>query len=214
MYNTREHRFARLIDSYETGLNGTAPVPVSAPVPVTAPVPVSAGSTEGVFHFGASGPRTENAPKRKVRKPRRKRANPSSPREFSKPPSTCCSICMETIQGNVTLKCGHEMCPACYAMHSRVNNTCPYCREVFAPEVKKAASLRMPIDEAESLIDDNAREYYHEDVKEELLAILKENEQLSESQINDIELTVYCHIYQASMNTYHIIDEWFDDNEG
>tara|TARA_B110000261_G_scaffold31944_1_gene36637 strand:+ start:379 stop:750 length:372 start_codon:yes stop_codon:yes gene_type:complete len=122
---------------------------------------------------------------------------------------------METIQGNVTLKCGHEMCPTCYAMHSRVNNTCPYCRDVFAPEVEKAATnqQRIPIEEAESLIDQNVREYYHDDVREELMTILKETEKLSEDQINDIQLMVYCHIYQASMNTYHAVDELLYENE-
>jgi len=72
---------------------------------------------------------------------------------------------------------------------------------------------RIPIDEAESLIDQNVREYYHDDVREELMTILKETEKLSEDQINDIQLMVYCHIYQASMNTYHAVDELLYENE-
>ena len=47
-----------------------------------------------------------------------------------------CSICMEDMCGRVTLGCGHEMCPDCFAQHSRVNNTCPFCREEFAPKPK------------------------------------------------------------------------------
>jgi hypothetical protein len=29
------------------------------------------------------------------------------------------------------------MCPECFAEHSRVNNTCPFCRQEFASKVKK-----------------------------------------------------------------------------
>ena len=113
---------------------------------------------------------------------------------------------METIQGNVTLKCGHEMCPVCYAMQSRVNNTCPYCRDVFAPEMKNTTKPQpIPIDEAESVVDETVREYYHDEVSEELVAILNEIGQPREDQINDIQMMVYCHIYQASMSTYQNI---------
>ena len=55
-----------------------------------------------------------------------------------------CSICMEDMCGRVTLGCGHEMCPDCFAQHSRVNNTCPFCREEFAPKPKKQS--KMPLD--------------------------------------------------------------------
>lgn len=51
--------------------------------------------------------------------------------------NTMCSICMEEMDGKVTLKCDHTMCPGCFAQHSRVNNTCPFCRDEFAPKVKK-----------------------------------------------------------------------------
>ena len=54
-----------------------------------------------------------------------------------------CSICMEDMCGRVTLVCGHEMCPDCFAQHSRVNNTCPFCREEFAPKPKK--QTKMPL---------------------------------------------------------------------
>ena len=52
-----------------------------------------------------------------------------------------CSICMEDMCGRVTLVCGHEMCPDCFARHSRVNNTCPFCREEFAPKPKIQSKL-------------------------------------------------------------------------
>ena len=52
-----------------------------------------------------------------------------------------CSICMEDMCGRVTLGCGHEMCPDCFAQHSRVNNTCPFCREEFAPKPKKQSKM-------------------------------------------------------------------------
>ena len=54
---------------------------------------------------------------------------------------TTCLICADEMDGKVTLKCGHIMCPGCFARHSRVNNTCPFCRDEFAPKVKLPAKL-------------------------------------------------------------------------
>ena len=54
-----------------------------------------------------------------------------------------CSICMEDMCGRVTLLCGHEMCPECFAQHSRINNTCPFCREEFAPKPKKQTKMSL-----------------------------------------------------------------------
>lgn len=48
-----------------------------------------------------------------------------------------CAICMEPMQGKVSLRCGHEMCPDCFARHARVNNTCPFCREEFSCKPKR-----------------------------------------------------------------------------
>ena len=170
--------------------------------------------TPGVFHFGASEPRADNYRRaaKQRRKTGRKAVRPAHPSK-DRHSSTSCNICMETVRGNVTLKCGHEMCPECYAKHSRVNNACPYCRDVFAPEVEKASSTRIPNEEAETIVDGFVREYFFEDVKEELTTLLKDTDALSEDQINDIQLSVYCHLYQVSINTYHLIDEWIDDNE-
>jgi hypothetical protein len=64
-------------------------------------------------------------------------------------PTPSCSICMEDMRGRVTLVCGHEMCPDCFAQHSRVNNTCPFCREEFAPKPKKQS--KMPLYQLEGI---------------------------------------------------------------
>jgi len=62
-----------------------------------------------------------------------------------------CSICMEDMCGRVTLVCGHEMCPECFAQHSRVNNTCPFCREEFATKPKKQS--KMPLYQIDSIAE-------------------------------------------------------------
>ena len=67
------------------------------------------------------------------------------------PVSACCSICMDEMCGKVILKCGHEMCPGCFAQHSRVNNTCPFCRDEFAPKPKVQA--KMPIEMLDWIAD-------------------------------------------------------------
>ena len=72
-----------------------------------------------------------------------------------------CSICMEDMCGKVTLKCGHEMCPDCFAQHSRVNNTCPFCREEFAPKPKR--QVKMPLYQLNSVAEmwaRNAENYF------------------------------------------------------
>ena len=66
-------------------------------------------------------------------------------------PTPSCSICMEDMHGRVTLVCGHEMCPDCFAQHSRVNNTCPFCREEFAPKPKK--QYKMPLYQIDGIVE-------------------------------------------------------------
>lgn len=200
MSNAKDHRFASLI-ARNDALKSLAPA-------VT--FNFTKSSTPGVFHFGALGPTPTNGKRKRVRHTRQRTRKPKSSKS---PPSTECSICMETISGNVTLKCGHEMCPACYAMQSRVNNTCPYCRVEFAPKVKKPPPLRIPIQEAESIVEDTIKDYYYDDVDDELVAMLKESGQLSETQINEIQLSVYCHLYQSSLNVVHVVDEWLEEND-
>lgn len=62
---------------------------------------------------------------------------------YDKETAATCHICMDDMCGRVTLVCGHEMCPECFAKHSRINNNCPFCREDFAPKPK--IQSRMPL---------------------------------------------------------------------
>ena len=66
-------------------------------------------------------------------------------------PEPTCSICMENMCGRVTLVCGHELCPECFAQHSRLNNTCPFCREEFAPKPKK--QVKLPLYQLDSIAE-------------------------------------------------------------
>lgn len=203
MYNAKEHRFASLIKETPT-------TQMSVDVPNVS-FQFTNTSTPGVFHFGASSSDSTSRPKSSLSN--RFRNKKQRNHKEKSPPCTQCNICMETIPGKVTLKCGHEMCPSCYAMHSRVNNTCPFCRDEFAPEIKKSNTLQMPIQEAEFVVEESIREYYHDEVDDELVSILKENtHDVSEEVINNIKLSVYCHMYQMSMNTYHAIDDWLEEN--
>jgi hypothetical protein len=63
-----------------------------------------------------------------------------------------CTICMEPMKGQVSLSCGHEMCPDCFAQHSRQNNTCPFCREEFSCKPKKPPEP-MPDSVVEAIVD-------------------------------------------------------------
>ena len=48
---------------------------------------------------------------------------------------------MEQMIGITTLRCGHSMCPDCFARHARENNTCPFCREEFSSKPKRIESM-------------------------------------------------------------------------
>ena len=63
-----------------------------------------------------------------------------------------CLICMDIMRGNVILECGHECCVNCFAQHSRINNTCPFCRKVYAPPIKDYADKREIIYEQNTVI--------------------------------------------------------------
>ena len=53
-----------------------------------------------------------------------------------------CVICSDKKIGTATLSCcGQEICISCFAIHSRLNNTCPFCRTEYAPKVKKLNKL-------------------------------------------------------------------------
>ena len=53
------------------------------------------------------------------------------------PSCNTCQICADVMIGQVELKCGHSLCPDCFAKHSRVSNVCPYCRDEFSSKPKK-----------------------------------------------------------------------------
>ena len=68
-------------------------------------------------------------------------------------PESCdCAICMEPMQGQVALRCGHELCPYCFAQHARQNNTCPFCREEFSCKPQKPPEP-MPDSVADAIVD-------------------------------------------------------------
>tara|TARA_A100001011_G_scaffold371352_1_gene428593 strand:+ start:2391 stop:2987 length:597 start_codon:yes stop_codon:yes gene_type:complete len=72
-------------------------------------------------------------------------------------PEDCdCAICMEPMKGKVTLRCGHEMCPDCFAQHARQNNTCPFCREEFSCKPKKRREQMSDV-VVDAIVDDWSR---------------------------------------------------------
>lgn len=58
-------------------------------------------------------------------------------KEVYDPAKNECLICSEVMKGKVELKCGHALCPNCFAQHSRLANTCPFCRDEFSCKPKK-----------------------------------------------------------------------------
>jgi hypothetical protein len=62
-----------------------------------------------------------------------------------------CTICMEEMDGRVSMKCGHEMCCDCFAQHARVNNTCPFCRDEFSKKVE--VREKIPVESIESIVN-------------------------------------------------------------
>ena len=75
-------------------------------------------------------------------------------------PPTCC-ICTEVMDGRVFLKCGHEICPDCFARHSRLSNTCPFCRDVFSSKPKK--QVKLPLYQLDFIADSWADSVQHQD---------------------------------------------------
>lgn len=73
-------------------------------------------------------------------------------RFLNKTQETTCSICMEEMEGRVTMKCGHEMCPECFANHARVNHTCPFCRDEFAK--KNEVREKIPAESISAIVEE------------------------------------------------------------
>ena len=72
-----------------------------------------------------------------------------------------CCICTEVMEGRVFLKCGHEICPDCFARHSRLSNTCPFCRDVFSSKPKK--QVKLPLYQLDFIADSWADSVQHQD---------------------------------------------------
>ena len=151
----------------------------------------------GTFSIGTASPRTGGR-KQKWR-PKKKQPNE-------------CTICMESMQGRVTLKCGHVLCPSCFARHSRVNNTCPYCRDVFAPEVEQRARISNNL--GERMVSEAVKDYYDDDVEEELSSLIdKVIEENTDANRTNIKATVYSYLDGVCQMLYSDIDDWYDENE-
>lgn len=118
-----------------------------------------------------------------------------------------CNICMDEMKGNVTLKCGHEMCPLCFSKHARIHNLCPFCRDEFAPAINNTRTSRMPRDVAEFMVQNTVQEYYYDSVFHNIVEI---------TEPLDIELlktSIYGFMYQISMNVIHDIEQWYTYND-
>ena len=76
---------------------------------------------------------------------------------FQNDSPSSCAICMDEMNGRVSLVCGHEMCPECFAQHARLHNTCPFCRDEFAPKPK--IPNKMPIHHIGIMAEQWAFEY-------------------------------------------------------
>ncbi len=161
--------------------------------------------SSGVFNIGSTGNNTNSRKKRSLR-----RIRPNKKNSFIK---TECSICMEMMDGKVYLDCGHEMCPTCFARHSRENHTCPFCRKEFAPKIKKKE--KMPSEVAEALIERNVKDYYFSEMHDELSQIIdyliyKDN--LDTRYVEDIKACIYSHLNEISNIIYEDIEEWYNEN--
>jgi|TARA_B110000285_G_C14915868_1_gene510177 hypothetical protein len=153
---------------------------------------------EGSFSIGAAPPRP-NAKKPKWR-PKKKQTNE-------------CAICMEDMKGRVTLQCGHILCPSCFARHSRVNNTCPFCRDVFAPEIEGRSRISTSL--GEQMVVEAVKDYYNdEDVESELSEmitnVVNDNTEVNRSKLN---ASVYACMDGACQMLYYDIDDWYDEND-
>jgi hypothetical protein len=152
-----------------------------------------------VFHIGAPPPRNT------ARRRSRATAKP-------KPKKEECPICMEEMAGEVTLKCGHRMCPSCFARHSRVSNACPYCRDEFAPEQEGKPEISATL--AQTMIVETVRDYYYnEEMDEELngfIEMLLEND--TPMNRAHLKACVYANMDGACREMLEATEEWYEEN--
>lgn len=184
---SRKHRFADLIDLQNH--NNIKPDNIKL----------------GVFHLGPSPPSVPNDKTTRLRNRNRcvrLRRNQQNSRCQQ---NGVCSICTETMKGRVTLRCGHEMCPTCFAMHSRENHRCPFCRDEFAPVVRK--KVEMPIQVAEAMMTNTVQEYFFETVCDHIDILI------GDLDVEEIKTSVYAHMCQVAMNMIQDVEQWYEENK-
>ena len=118
-----------------------------------------------------------------------------------------CNICLEDMngRGRVVLKCKHVMCPECFAMHARINNTCPFCRDEFAPKTT-AAKGSIPLDTVEQIIVDHLlsdRNFYY-------LIIRRINYEIEPARQVAIMRTV---VGNMCLEAMQYITRWYDNRD-
>ena len=167
-------------------------------------------NTPREFHIGKSPTKSQKSNKYRRNKKMKKQEKNSEVEE--------CSICMDVMRGEVKLKCGHKMCPECFAQHSRKNNTCPYCRDVFSPKVEGKSRITEQL--ADEMISEVVEDYFDADEENEIDTKLNELLDLNTNEkvrINmakiDIKSTIYAHMRETARLMYEDIEEWYDENE-
>tara|TARA_B100000925_G_C21975076_1_gene459716 strand:- start:298 stop:981 length:684 start_codon:yes stop_codon:yes gene_type:complete len=161
-----------------------------------------------VFNIGVAPPKCKTNKKKKIRI-NRKTSNEE------------CSICMDEMKGEVILKCGHKLCPECFAQHSRKNNTCPFCRDEFSPKIQEKSRLSEQV--ANIMVKEVVEEYFDDEEEsefdeklDELMKLYKEYPD-QKIRINmakiDIKATLYAHMTETARIMYEDIEEWYDENE-
>jgi len=154
---------------------------------------------ERIFHIGA--PPSGNP----TRKHSRVRAKQNETKEV-------CAICMEEMSGEVTLKCGHRLCPSCFAQHSRVSNTCPYCRDEFAP--KESGKPEISDTLGNTMVIETVREYYSNEEMDEELDVLISAMIENDSPISRVNLKacVYANMDGVCREMLEATEEWYEEN--
>jgi len=188
-YDSKSDRFIVCIDGEKAKVKPANIKMVDAPLE----------KRERIFHIGAPPP-TNTSRKRTRAKPK------------PKPKKEECSICMEEMSGEVTLKCGHRMCPSCFAQHSRVSSACPYCRDEFAPE--RGDKLGISDTLANTMIIETVRDYYYNEEMEEELNGFIETLLENDTPINraNLKACVYSNMDGACREMLEATEEWYEEN--
>jgi len=169
--------------------------------------------TPGVFNIGKAPPKIKKYNKYVKKRKMKKQKDKCNFEE--------CNICMDLMRGEVKLKCGHKMCPECFAQHSRKTNTCPFCRDDFAPKIKEKTRLSEQL--ANIMVSEVVEDYFDKDEEDELDEKINELLRLNSEtdkklvRINmakaDIKATVYAHMTETARIMYEDVEEWYDENE-